>query len=793
MNLTIKTDQFNNPLFYQYQLKYNTNTTENIKITNKDGALLSPKIEYATYIKDNTLQLKDLVYSIADKPLMYDSLNKNVYVGKIEDDRQLIFSRLSDTFKLYKTRHSFMYNGELSYVDGALPAIENKTFSFYLCNRYDGETQSVNFAHFSDLNFRIIKTSSNVWTIISSYGNEVSIPLFTYTAADVGKWYRFDIQNVAIATEQFPNLGVYLTIYEYVLNTQTGLTTINTKFATRDVCSGNFLSKAEARFKLDKMGLFDVCLLEKPRASNERIWIERYDDDIMWQDQPISQVTDADRAIRLLFKSDEEAIITYNTKDRGEFEINHHERINYEPIYAVNQYSVQDDVASYDNIAQVILDGELLWSDINNLQDNSNIVIYWLITARNKIKMFIGDDNKVHMSNGIFKAENDESYYYKLLEYTGYDNPPDLTTEGSWKAYSSLAKDWLRKIEPSCVKVHKEIATILDSNNIQIHPFIVYDNDFPTYKIENLYEEIADIRFTEAIDGVEFFTRNIEILSSNKSYKSFRGINIFINDKLIDNAEIVDYDKQTGLINLRSSIKLEDDVRVSYLKKESDFTLIYPLLDKLVSSEVGGIGDANNIQIFMLPHKYGYYNDTYDLPGANRQYEKLCYRLSDWTDPFLYKSCTTNEIIKEFMWYKNNGGLELLKLDEHYQLLIQVAEIILTNQVRFSDARVRGAAIKEVFQNTIETVSPSFTDIGYLADGKQLYNDCIFVKMSKKVLYDLRDRYYPDDEESALIFLKSQLMSYLSSGCFYIIIDENNEPWDNPYPLELDGILEALE
>ena len=80
-----------------------------------------------------------------------------------------------------------------------------------------------------------------------------------------------------------------------------------------------------------------------------------------------------------------------------------------------------------------------------------------------------------------------------------------------------------------------------------------------------------------------------------------------------------------------------------------------------------------------------------------------------------------------------------------------------------------------------------FLDIGFGVNGKVLYNSILIIKIPLSVKSDMITKYFFNDEKGAMTYIKQSIEQYLAAGTFYVLIDENNDYWPEPYPLSVTG------
>jgi len=129
-----------------------------------------------------------------------------------------------------------------------------------------------------------------------------------------------------------------------------------------------------------------------------------------------------------------------------------------------------------------------------------------------------------------------------------------------------------------------------------------------------------------------------DIIDEELNYRNARGINIYINGQLIDNGNIIDYNFNQGLIKLSNILKINDDIKITYLEKLDGFLCPYPRLDRYTLEDM-------SFRLYIRP---SYPNITFVHPGDD--IERVCYQLMEDAAPSgELKSCLTDEPVQTWL------------------------------------------------------------------------------------------------------------------------------------------------
>ncbi len=479
------------------------------------------------------------------------------------------------------------------------------------------------------------------------------------------------------------------------------------------------------------LGLFGDTLDNLGIGITDPLFVHRYSKSVHWTQQKYS--SDLHR-VRLILKDNIPAIVIYDGKDdEGNFLQNRREEVNHRLVYK-----------KYENISysdwiwdgtKVILVGYL--ENVKEVGDD----LYVLPMSEDNVRVYYSElDDKIHVRDGLFRGDtyelgvNDDLYY--IPEYSKMP----------------FASDDQTAFRPYFIKAVKERANLITPYRIQISTFFVYEGDYPEYVVPNAYEIYR------------YYDKNGDLqtgkIAERISFQTARGINIYKNGQLLDNSEIVNYNMYRGYIDFRNKFNADDKIEVTYIKKMSDFILTFPSISPILE-------EGKNFRLYMRPYypNYSFYNPD------DTQEERLCYRLLEDGEPVgNYVSCLTGLNINQN------------SIDKHEDRIIKLADVAVITDRAFEDIRERGGGIKENPVKDSYKKWPAFLDIGYGVDGKVLYKSIIFIKVPIAVKEDMKSKYFFGDEKDTVIYIKKTIEEYIGSGIFYVLIDENNRLWDEPYP-----------
>lgn len=721
-------DAWGKPLFYQYQPKFDCKYPENVRVYDTNGKLISPIIEYGYYDSGSTpAKLAD------NTQVFYDSLDGYTLYG--EPVGAVTYNVLSTTPDLPFTVYgSCLSTGRIEYASSTFLNGGPRRFSVYINPKAVTGTGDYELVG-SDLGG---STSSRIYIRLT--GGNPYLVFFTHTLElDPTAWYRLDYEE--LPWNQWSNL--------YVTNLTTMVTTSFNGYMKMYLDSVELIPE---QFFLDATyaSIFDFAMYEYATGADQfpaydrPLYALRYSKSITWLS---TKPSDTAYRIRFLFHTDDPASIIYDAIDNtGAMFRNRKEEVNHHLIYKKYANFASNDWTWDTNLKRVMI--------IDSLAADTDVGdhVYVKMLPENRIRVYYDTiDRKVHVTSGMFTADNydgvtNQDYYY----IPEYEKMP-------------VASDNQVAFRPYYVKVLKERANLISPNKIQISPFYIYDGEYPSYIVPHMYEDV--LSYNQA--GTIVRTSIVTLLN----YVTSRGINIYINGTLLDNSEIIDYDTYNGTIQLQSSISSDDYIEVTYLKKMADFVLPYPILDSAVSEADGGIGTKNAFRVYLRPHYPNYVpQNPYDT-----QEEKLCYKFLENGKEVTgekYKSCLTNNQFNENT------------ITKHSDRIISLADVSCVSSITYNDIRERGGGLKDENSRLVSGWE-TYLDSGYGVDGKRIPWSILLVKMPKSTLTAITDTYYPNNPTEALTYIKTSIERHMKSGAFYVLIDEDNHLFDDPYPLNV--------
>jgi len=326
-----------------------------------------------------------------------------------------------------------------------------------------------------------------------------------------------------------------------------------------------------------------------------------------------------------------------------------------------------------------------------------------------------------------------------------------------------FASDGQGLIEPEHVKRVKDRADVIDDNTFQIQSFTIYEGFYPSYTIPNIYEKTYDIVADLGGGSIS----NVITTVSNATYWNARGINIYVDNNLIDNSLIEDYNMNNGTIKLNMTLKVNTDIRVTYLQKATGFISPYPRLDRYTSGH-------NSYRIFIRAWHPSY---VLDHPTDTLIDSRLTYMaLVDGVAVEPMRDCRTAQIITK-------DGDEYIPYDGVDHPHAHIADITMIEKINIDDARVWGGGIKDKLDSEFP-FSQSYVDISN-ADGLHIPQAITFIKIPDVLRTSLITEFTDAGRTAveAIDFLKEHIQKYIGLGVFYVIVDENDNPIDRPYPI----------
>jgi hypothetical protein len=457
----------------------------------------------------------------------------------------------------------------------------------------------------------------------------------------------------------------------------------------------------------------------------------RYHQSLRWQDYPVDST--APYRVRILTEDNTPAKLTYDAWLQDDsIQQNRNEPINFIPIYRESDTETNDWIISGNNI---LLTGPIASSNVVYLKP-----IYEGLISVDVI------DEHVIITNGSFKSSpfdtNTGKYTYELLEYDEL-MPFETDNQGF--------------VDPRSLKESRYKASVVSAYVVKVLPLVVFEGKYPSY-VPPLIEDISK-RVTNNV--VTSSDGDIDIVT----WRNTRGIRVYINGHQIPQTSITGFDFNQGLIYLSTPVTPDDNVEVSVLRKATYYICNYPRMKPEIIS-------GNSWRIYL---RSNYPNYFLDHPADTL--ERLAYKqLVDGYPSGPMRSCTANQIVSEI-----DGTIAL-------------ADISLVPSITFSDARSLGGGIidddhfegKQSRENKYKS-SIFFSDIakahaeqpGSISD--QIPWPTIIVKIPSSIKTQIESRFSTTD--SALTYIKKNIEKHLALGTYYIIVDENNDLWDKPFPI----------
>jgi hypothetical protein len=354
---------------------------------------------------------------------------------------------------------------------------------------------------------------------------------------------------------------------------------------------------------------------------------------------------------------------------------------------------------------------------------------------------------------GCFKDSSNNEYYL-----------PE-TSNGAW----ARAVDWAAGGNPALTDiglVHEEAYAIQSEwITTKDRPLYITTAGYPTYIPYYIY------------DGFRYPAANVDT-DSNLS----KGINIYVNGRMIGNDQIADWDAWNGRIRLARGITPNDSVSVTYLYEQRYYTMQVPDLNPQVhhrtpsqyynmpldDSLVIGIdaGGTGVIWWWNSLNPSGVYDGTYNGFSS----------ITTATYPVAPTTTITSTTRK------------LAEVSTYRRVPDATSSLI--------DARHRGGGIQadqffildreiKTKRDAIQPESIFYTDIG-LYDGVGLKKDgVIIVEIPIAKLYSLRDSIYVETRgitqavalANAVKVVSDEVRKNLPAGSFFLIVDENKGLW----------------
>jgi hypothetical protein len=711
ISITTKVDSWGNPLFYQYQLKYDCKYPDNIQVYDKDGKLIPFVLEYGSVESEHILlsHNTEKLYDPLDNYTMYGQIVTTPVYNSISVYGELPFTIYGGCFS----------SGEIYYSNDTISSLDANVFSIYFLYKEVDDDYNEQFIFNERGTINIVNSGGSKSLNFNIDGNIDSCSI-TY-----GRWYRLDYyyNNITDTSSAI--------IYD--------LTSPSSPVDTLSFSASLFNTSSDLHMKITYNACFDVGFFKDSLPDSDMpLYVHRYSKSITWNES----VPDSDSyRIRLLFQSNMPAIIHYDGIDSdGNLLQNRREEINYQLVYKKYYNATVNDWTWSEN---KVLCTSTLYDEISE-----GDVVYVYPDISNQVRVFYDSvDKKIHVSNGEFLSDDYDGlnnlYYYNIPEYENV----------------AFATDGQNKFKPYYIKVVRERVNLISPYTIQLGQFFIYEGSYPDYVIPNTYEIY---RYYDNNGNLQKLVTDVE-----SNYITSRGINIYKNGTLLSNSDIVNYNMYNGTITMRNKFNADDKVEVTYLRSAPDFILTYPIIDPLISEDDGGVGSNLAFRLYLRPNY-----PNYEIENPNdTQVDRLCYKfLVDGEPTGDYRSCFSNLTFNPTI------------ITKHEDYIIPIADVSIIMDRSFEDIRERGGGILETKVDSYSK-SPAFLDVGYGVNGKMLPQSIVFIKIPNSILTYLTETYYNNDEDSAIIYIKESIERYISSGVFYILIDEDNNLWKKPYPL----------
>jgi len=586
INVTQKTDQWNNPLFYQYQPKFDCLYPENINVYDKNGTPIGFTVEYGytnavpVPLLSNTEKFYDSFDSCTMHGLLDSALNYNDIASFCLDDPL--------PFTIYG---SCLYNGSLHYPAAVINALDADIFSVYFTLRDATNYAETQFISNERGSFNL-QATDGTYTLRAAIGESIDFTI------EHGRWYRLDYS--------YDNIADLSLLELHDLSTMTTQSASLPRSMFKN--GGDLTINAEYSVCFD-LGFFSGSL----PAKENPLYVHRYSKSIEWKSaKPAGQTA---YRVRLLFQKDTPASIVYDGVDQaGNVLQNSSEEINYRLVYKKYSNTTNNDWR-WDSSTQRIICAGTLADEVD-----AGTAIYMYPVIENQVRVsYDAIDKRIHVTAGEFRSDDYNGTtnldYYHLPEYDSM----------------VFASDGQTRFRPYYVRVVREQANLISPYTIQIGRFYMYEGDYPAYVIPNVYEVH---RYYDANGALQKWTTGVD-----QTFITARGINIYKNGMLLANADIINYNITEGTLTFRTKFNADDKIEVTYLKEMPDFVLSYPILSPLVLEDAGGIGAKKAFRLYLRPDYPNYMlENPYD-----KQTERLCYKfLVDGAPVGDYKSCVTN-------------------------------------------------------------------------------------------------------------------------------------------------------
>lgn len=457
----------------------------------------------------------------------------------------------------------------------------------------------------------------------------------------------------------------------------------------------------------------------------------RYHHALRWRSYPTT--TTAPFRIRVLTEGNDQAFLTYDAyKADGTVQQNRVEPMNLVPIYKESVTETND----WDKIGdRLILTGPLA--------DAPTVYVKPVVEGLISVDVV---NNNIVVTNGSFKSEPfDEQtgkYTYEVTEY---------------EEMMPFEVDNQNLVTPRSLKEVRMKATVESAYTVKILPMNVFEGRYPTYHPEL----IEDIQKTVANESVVSVTGDVE----NVTWRKTRGIRVYVNGVQLGQDKIRAMDLNNGIVYLNRPVRPEDNVEITFLRRVQYFICNYPRIKpELV--------EGTSWRIYLRSLWPNYF-----LERPADTLERLAYRtMINGTPVGSLKSCVSDQVVEEV------------------EGTIHLADISMVPTVSFDDARVFGGGLlpdshfgSEGERRVAHKHSVYFTDIArFQSTAPEDFSSMIpwptlLVRIPTTVRAAIEGRFSSAD--IALAYIKKTVEKHLALGTYYILIDENNNLWDKPFPL----------
>ena len=456
----------------------------------------------------------------------------------------------------------------------------------------------------------------------------------------------------------------------------------------------------------------------------------RYDHAITWQDSPVDLAPPY--RMRILTGSDSQSFLTYDAwmKD-GTINQNQVEPMNLVPIYK-ESVTETNDWTRFQNVMS--LTGPL-----------ANASTVYIMPVREGLVSVSVVDNEIVVTNGSFKSDPFDllngKYTYQISEFQ------DLMP---------FEVDNQNIIVPHSLKEVRNKAKVLSAYSAQVLPMNVFEGRYPLYQPE-LTEDIIKTVVNDSVTSVQGTIQNV-------TWRKTRGICVYVNGSRISQSAIRNFDMNNGIIYVNTPLRPEDNVEVTYLRTADYFICNFPRIRPELVTD-------NSWRVYLRSLWPNYF-----LENPSDTIERLAYKvLVNGTPTGDLRSCVSNQIVTE------------------YEGMIRLADVSLAPMVTFQDARTFGGGLlsdshfggvqgrKSAYRHSIY-----FTDIARFQSSTPLNVanilpwPTLIVKIPLSVKAEMEGRF--ESSDTALEYIKQTIEKHLALGTYYVIVDENNELWDKPFP-----------